>query len=296
MRKRTRHIQMSDEDRKTRMFSIGGSDAKIIMSGDQKAIEQLWMEKRGEADLEDLSEIILINLGNLTEPLNLDLFEDQTGFVVTDEQRKVFHPEFSFIHSTLDGIVRETETGPALGLLEAKFMMPFHWSLEKAIEKYWPQIQHNMLVNQMDHAWLSVLTGAAQYVNVKLNADVFYQVKLLQAERDFWDAVQSGDLPGNPEVKADLPKFEEMKVVDMATNNEWVDLAQTILISKSAADQFKKAEKDIKKLMPDDAKEASGRGVKISRTKDNKLKLTVDKKAMEQAVREEAAKQAALAA
>src|SRR6266480_5017015 len=87
--RRTGHIGMSEAARKGRMNSIGGSDAKIIMSGDQKAIERLWREKRGESEPVDLSEVILINLGNLTEPLNADLMEKDTGWWVTDEQLKV---------------------------------------------------------------------------------------------------------------------------------------------------------------------------------------------------------------
>jgi len=45
---RTGHIGMSDELAWRALSSLGGSDAKIIMSGDQKAIERLWSEKRGE--------------------------------------------------------------------------------------------------------------------------------------------------------------------------------------------------------------------------------------------------------
>ena len=85
--RRTGKLGMSEEARAARRTSIGGSDAKIIMSGDQTAIERLWAEKRGEIAPEDLSEVILINLGNLTEPLNADLFEKDTGWWVTDEQK-----------------------------------------------------------------------------------------------------------------------------------------------------------------------------------------------------------------
>src|SRR5689334_16756210 len=100
MRRRTGHIGMSAEARAERMKSIGGSDAKIIMSGDQDAIERLWMEKRGEVTPEDLSEVILINLGNLTEPLNADLFEDEYDLLVTDEQKKVHYYAWDKAHTT----------------------------------------------------------------------------------------------------------------------------------------------------------------------------------------------------
>jgi predicted phage-related endonuclease len=36
---------------------IGGSDARIIMGKDEKALKQLWHQKRGEAEGPDLSAV-----------------------------------------------------------------------------------------------------------------------------------------------------------------------------------------------------------------------------------------------
>src|SRR2546430_2702900 len=125
MRRRTGHIGMSEEARAARMKSIGGSDAKIITSGNQEAIERLSMEKRGEATRENLDEVILINLGNLTEPLNADLFEDETELLVTDEQKKVHYYAWEKAHTTLDGLVRKTADADPIAVVEFKFMFPF---------------------------------------------------------------------------------------------------------------------------------------------------------------------------
>ena len=43
---------------------VGGSDARIIMGGDEAALLRLWREKRGEAEPEDLSS----NLSSLGPP------------------------------------------------------------------------------------------------------------------------------------------------------------------------------------------------------------------------------------
>jgi len=278
MRKRTGHIGMSDAERKERQSSIGGSDAKIIMGADSKAIEKLWMEKRGEWERPSMEDIIIAQMGNITEDFNLDLFENKTGLIVTDEQRKVVHAELPFIHSTLDGLVREKEDGPILGVVEAKFMMPFNWSVDKAVEKYWPQVQHNMLVNGQERSWLSVLTGAAQFVAIPIEADVFYQVRMLEAEQEFWECVQTGKNPSRANVTANLPSFEEMREVDMALNNEWSDLALTLLETQHIVKKNEKAEKDLKALLPDDARKAFGRGATVTRAKNNSIRVTLDKK------------------
>jgi predicted phage-related endonuclease len=276
--RRTGHIGMSNEARLARMSSIGGSDAKIVMSGDQKAIERLWREKRGEQAPEDLSEVILINLGNLTEPLNADLFEKDTGWFVTDEQKKVHYADWDKAHTTLDGLVREAEDKPAFAVVEFKFMFPFGFDLQKAIEKYYPQCQHNMMVTDMAVSHLSILTGAAQWYHAEIEADIFYQVELLKAEKAFWKCVEDGTVPGTPEVV--VPLVERIKVIDMSTSNEWGEQADILIKTLTPAKRHEKAKKDIKKLMPTDAKSASGKGITINLSKDGKMLIDFDKDAI----------------
>jgi predicted phage-related endonuclease len=279
--RRTGHIGMSEEARQARMSSLGGSDAKIIMSGDQKAIERLWSEKRGEKAPVDLSEVILINLGNLTEPLNADLFEKDTGWWVTNEQEKVHYADWDKAHTTLDGLVRETPMSEPFAVVEFKFMFPFGFDLQKAIEKYYPQCQHNMMVTDMPVAHLSILTGAAQWYRAEIEADIFYQVELLKAEKDFWKCVEDGTVPGTPEVV--VPLVDRIKIIDMSTSNEWASEAEILIKTVTAVKKHDKAKKDIKKLMPPDAKQASGKGVTIKLSKDGKMLIDFDKDSVEQA-------------
>jgi predicted phage-related endonuclease len=49
---------------------LGGSDARIIMSADEAALIRLWKEKRGEAEPEDFSDNLVVQLGVATEALN----------------------------------------------------------------------------------------------------------------------------------------------------------------------------------------------------------------------------------
>src|SRR5262249_17919144 len=61
-----------------RAFS-GGSDARIIMGSDEAALVRLWREKRGEAEPEDLSDNLVVQLGRATEELNRSWYERNTG-------------------------------------------------------------------------------------------------------------------------------------------------------------------------------------------------------------------------
>src|SRR6266403_5322061 len=123
---------------------IGGSDARIVMGNDEAALIRLWREKRGEADPEDLSGNLIVQLGTATEELNRAWYERNAGRSVRDVQRFVKHSAIPWMAATLDGIVEGTEA-----IFEAKFMLPWSFSEEAAAEKYMAQLQHNMWVTHL---------------------------------------------------------------------------------------------------------------------------------------------------
>jgi predicted phage-related endonuclease len=265
-------IGMSDADYEARRNSIGGSDARIIMSGNAEWIHALWLEKRGLVEREDLSDNVLVQLGNVTEPLNIHFFERRTGLTITDEQKKARFDPWPIARCTLDGLVRKNAEAEAHAVFESKFMLPFNWTLDKAREKYFAQLQHNMMVCQLPTSYISIITGGGGFDYLEIEADVFYQHQLLEAEKDFWNAVQTGESPIIAEVQAPIVPT---RVVDMSTSNYWADLAFKLKQNKDAADNYETAKKEIKTLMPPDAKEAFGHGIKVNRSKDNRLLIKV---------------------
>src|SRR4029450_10518129 len=124
-----------------RQVFIGGSDARIVMGSDEAPLLRLWREKRGEAEPEDLSSNLIVQLGAATEELNRCWYERSTGRRVTDVQRRVKHSAVPWMAATLAGSVEGAEAG-----LESKFMLPWSFSDEAAAEKYMAQVQHNMWV------------------------------------------------------------------------------------------------------------------------------------------------------
>src|SRR6266540_1718832 len=140
---------------------IGGSDARIIMDNDGAALVRLWHEKRGEAEPEDLSGNLLVQLGTATEELNRTWYERNTGRRVTDIQRRVKHSAIPWMAATLDGLVEGTGA-----VFEAKFMLPWSFSEETAAEKYMAQVQHNMWVTHSREAVLSIITGGGKWVEI----------------------------------------------------------------------------------------------------------------------------------
>jgi predicted phage-related endonuclease len=148
------------------------------MGEDEAALLRLWKEKRGEVEPVDLSGDLLVQLGTVTEQLNRHWYEKNTGQVVTEVQRQVFHPFHRWMAATLDG--RMEATG---AVFEAKFMLPWNFSEEAAAEKHMAQLQHNMWVIASGTAVLSIITGGGKWVEMTIPADPLYQHLLLTAER-----------------------------------------------------------------------------------------------------------------
>ena len=241
---------------------IGGSDARIIMGDGQAALVRLWREKRGEVGSEDLSDNLVVQLGTVTEGLNRRWYERNTGRAVGGVQKWVQHPVHRWMAATLDGLV-----SPDGAVFEAKFMLPWTFSEEGAAEKHMAQLQHNMWVVNARAAELSIITGGGKWVQIAIGADPLYQHLLLTAEKKFWSCVRSGEEPRLFGVEPPKPRLEAVRTVDMSASNSWAEFSETYRQSRQAHLAHEGAKAELKKLVPEDAREAFGHGVKAKRSK-----------------------------
>ncbi len=241
---------------------IGGSDARVILGQDQAALLRLWREKRGELEPEDLSGNLIVQLGVATEHLNRHWYEFNTGHGITQVQRRIRHPLLRWIAATLDGFVEATGA-----VFEAKFMLPWSFSEEGAAGKYMAQVQHNMWVTNSKTAVLSVITGGGKWVEIPIPADPLYQHLLLTAEKKFWRCVESGDPPRLFGVEPPRPRIEAVRIVDMTSSNSWTEFADIFRETREAYNEHERAKAELKALMPEDAKEAIGHGIRARRSR-----------------------------
>jgi predicted phage-related endonuclease len=245
-----------------RQTFIGGSDARTIMGDDEAALVRLWREKRGEAEPEDLSRNLVVQLGLATEELNRRWYQANTGQVLIDIQRQIRHPVLRWMAATLDGRIEATDA-----VFEAKFMLPWSFSEEAAAEKYMAQLQHNMWVVAARSAVLSVITGGGKWVEITTHADPLYQHRIVTAERKFWRCVESGEPPRLFGVEPPKPRIEAIRIVDMSASNSWAQFADLFRNTRQAFLNHERSKGELKALMPEDAKEAIGHGVRAKRSK-----------------------------
>lgn len=253
-------LGLSAEAKLLRKDAIGGSDANIIMGGDEKKLLRLWKEKRGEAEPEDLSDVLAVQMGSFTEPFNAAWFEKNTGLTVERNEMPPCDCSLAIMRCTLDGYVYEREA-----VFEAKHCGTRSTDAE-IFARYVPQLQHNMLCTGSRAAFLSCFKGNGDWVMFEYEQDDAYAARLIAAEEGFWQCVQTGEppcaVPPEP-----TPKPVGVVEYDFTGSNEWASNCADYIETELAADRHELARKSLKALMPDDASRCFGHGLELKRDK-----------------------------
>lgn len=192
------------EERKT---GIGASDAaSIIGMNPWKTNIQLWQEKTGEVEPEDISDKPVVKYGNDAESLLRELFIlDFPQYSVKYDEFKLFrNDKHPFIFATLDGWIE----GERMGVLEIKtteIMNNSQWSKWKSgiPQNYYIQILHQLLATGFDFAIMKAQIKSNRYQGEEMirtdtrhyfieRNDVLDDMEyLLEKEIKFWDQVQN---------------------------------------------------------------------------------------------------------
>lgn len=266
-------LGLSDAERAARGKAIGGSDANLLMAGDENAIHDLWMRKTGQMPEPDLSDVLPVQIGVWTEPLNVRWFERITGRKVRSRNALCPHPKRSFMACNLDGLTTTESLEPAV--FEAKHVNAFS-NIDDVIQRYMGQVHHNMACAEVEHAILSVFVGTQKYEIAEIALDEWYLAQLIDREKAFWDCVERFEPP--PRMKAvDAPRaVTALREVDMTASNFWCEQAAIYAQSLPHKHRNAAAEKELKSLVEADVKLAYGAGVRITRAKNAALTIRLE--------------------
>lgn len=181
-----------------RQKGIGASDAAAVLGLSKwKSNVELWEEKVGLRQSEDISDKPYVKYGNDAEPHIRALFAlDHTELRVTYESpfkiiRNDAHP---FIFATPDGELEEIATGRRGGLeiKTTEIMHPRQWADwdERVPEQYYLQVIHQFIATDWDFIWL--------------RANIKWTTKSGQKRIDTRDYLIERDDPGVPQDMAEL--------------------------------------------------------------------------------------------
>ena len=245
---------------------VGGSDANVILSGDGEKVVRLWREKRGEEEPAELSRVLPVMLGCWTEAFNRQWFEQLSGERVGSIGEHVACARRSWRRCTLDGVVEGSGA-----LWEAKHTSAFARS-DEVLERYMPQLQHNMAVTGRERAVLSVIFGNHKYEMIEVASDWLYQLELLEAEEEFWDCVQTGKEPV-PLTPPPPPRPIGTREVCLEGNNAWASAAVDWLAHRDAAKKHASAVTSVKSLVEADVARAFGHGIEAKRSRSGAITI-----------------------
>lgn len=136
-----------------RKKGIGGSDAATILGlNPYKTTIELWEEKIGRRETEDISQKPYVEYGTKAEELLRELFKlDYPQYEVKHEEYSIIkHPKYPFLFASLDGQLVDKETGE-MGILEIKTtnilksMQKEKWK-DKIPDNYYCQVLHYLNV------------------------------------------------------------------------------------------------------------------------------------------------------
>lgn len=200
---------------KARQKGIGGSDAASVLGiSPWKTNVQLWEEKTGITEPEDISEKEVVRFGKESEAAIRQLFQlDFPEYQVSYDEFGIIanEPDCPFIFATLDGEL--TDQNGRKGILEIKtteIRRPIDWKKWKGQvpDYYYAQIVHQLLATGYDFAILkarirerrdifgefgwSVTVRHYLFERSPLLEDIAY---LKEKEIAFWRAVQTKTRP-----------------------------------------------------------------------------------------------------
>lgn len=269
-------MAITARQRLDRAFRVGSSDAPRIMAGDWKA---LWLEKTGRTAPADLDYVPAVQIGIVTEPLHARFWQRRTGIGCVPGGRTWTHPEHDWMVAHPDYLTwRDPPADPAMPpdtVLEAKFNGGFQTD-EDLVERYWWQVQHQLLVTGLPHGALSILRPGA-YTTVDVPRDDAGIDVLRETLSAFWWHVANDVEPAAGPLAVEAPAVERARVLDMALHNAFASLSGVLAANRGAVDAYRGAEKEIKALIPDDCRTAfarvDGATVLVTRSRDGRVSL-----------------------
>jgi predicted phage-related endonuclease len=207
-----------------------------------------------------------VALGCWTEAFNRQWYERLTGDTIDGIGLSITCATYSWRRCTLDGFI--TQSG---SIWEAKHTSAFS-KPDEVLERYMPQLQHNMAVAKSERAILSVIFGNQKFEIFEVASDWLYQLDLLQAEEAFWQCVLTGQEPAVAPAPS-APRPVGVREVCLEGNNLWASAANDWLENREAAKRHSAACVTIKELVENDVARAFGHGIEAKRSKSGAITI-----------------------
>lgn len=258
---------LTEEQKKLRTGKLTASQIGILVRGNEEQLIDLWRCVSGDPAWEepDFSNNFPVQLGIVTEKINLDWFQKKYGTV--SRRGEVVTHENGWGACTLDGWSDEYDCP-----LEAKQSIQYK-DINDIIDFYSPQLHWQGFVSGRKRMGISVIIGALEPDVNFIAYDEAYGAALYKRAEQFMQHVWNLTPPVALPELADPVRPEAMRTVDMVGNNSWSTTAVDWLQNKEGAKKFEEAKKTIKEMMAPDVGTAHGHGITAKRAKDGSVRI-----------------------
>lgn len=261
-------MSLTAEQIAKRAGKLTASRIGVLMKGDSAGILRLYQEMTGDIAEEDLSDVWPVQLGAVTEQLNLNWYERNNQRLLTRRGEVVDSKDLPWAAATLDGWDDEIKCP-----VECKHVGGFE-PFEIIIDRYQPQIQWQMMVTGAKCCALSVIMGARPPVVDYVDRSEPY-IDLLKERGDYF--MMCVALRHPPVELAEVPPpIDPKAVINMTGHNVWTHNAITWGANEQFAKDFEEAKKVLKSLVPPEAQRCFGAGIRITRDRAGRLHIRKD--------------------
>lgn len=231
---------------KARGRGIGSSDAATVIGiNPWKSRIQLWGEKCGLIEPDDLSDNESVEWGTILEDPVAKKYQRVTGREITPPSHIYRHEKHDWMIGNPDRFIEGDPRGT--GILEVKTTSAFHakdWD-EEPPEYYQAQLQHLLAVTGCSWGSFAVLIGGQRFKWCDVERNERFIEFLTEKESEFWDMVLKGD-PPDPDA-SDSAKEALARLYPKESKDVTVDLGDEALEWANALQAVREAQKELDK-------------------------------------------------
>jgi putative phage-type endonuclease len=169
-----------------RKMYLGSSDCAAVLGMSRWRTQlQVWAEKTGQIEPEDISEKIAVRLGNKLEQTVAELFMEETGKKVVRVNEPVLHKDWPFLRAQIDRRVIGEDA-----ILECKTCSAWkakEWEGQEIPQEYILQCYHQLAVTGKAKAYIAVLIGNQDFKWKEIPRSEKVIDDIVRREVEFWE-------------------------------------------------------------------------------------------------------------
>lgn len=276
-------MALTEKQRIERCNYIGGSDAATICGVNPYGnIIELWQEKLGLKEIDDISDKPQIRAGNYLEPVVAQWFQDDTDILVEIHPDTFYHKDHAFMAANVDRLITGKQAG--LECKTAGYSNGWGEIGENIIPDYYLcQVAHYTAVLDYERWYIAVLIGGNDFRWYVYERNQKLEDMILAKEKAFWECVKT-ETPPEPRTPEEvISLYSQATEEEPLIVNDEIEQAIHLLngnkeLMKTAELQVKIQETKIKSFMKNHDVLHGRNGKPLATWKNSKAPIRFDAK------------------